>query len=429
MSVNSTEGGTFIGVVVEGDDNSPDPYGMGRVKVLCPSIHHKDITTSELPWCILASNPDGLGTYTHNRAPAVGSVVEVFFAPGTKSSGYGVVRSVINGVHNTDPQSLIGEDPTRTEGMGENLSQSGYVAKSRRKTPSRASGPATQSQSSSGAAVKGTGASYKSFPSMHNREGIDTTLSSKGFIRTNKGFQSITRAEQWVHFTYDTGGAGIGLPPISYDSIDYDINPGLGGGIPNELLKRGFMNFASYAALKYVTDKNSTNFSNESSRTGGGWSGQAQGQLSSSMTHKLLQDNMHQIQTRSFLLSAKSNGNAGPVETPFGQMGRTANPNGFIEFKSFDSCNEKKWKFIKKKVNKLPTARIDIDPEGGLFKDSLVPGETMLRVKPSSASTIKDTIEKLVVPGDSLNLGIYFKRYHGGEHITRGPNEMKEPEE
>lgn len=474
MSVNSTESGTFIGIVVEGDDNRPDPYGMGRVKVLCPSIHHKDITTNELPWCILASNPDGAGSYSHNRPPAVGSIVEVFYAPGTKSSGYGVIRSVINGVHNTDPPKFIGEDPTKTAGSGENLSQQGYIAKARKKIPSKASGPSTQTQSARGANMQGSKTEYKSFPSMDQREGIDSSLSSKGFIRTNKGFKSITKAEQWVHFTYDTGNSDIGLPPITYSkSQDYEMKPELAENIKNKLLKRGFENFARYSALKYVTDQGSTNFSNESSRTTDmlkkadeleqgkkykiitlgttdfrlcgakenkvgvifealragegtgtakeGWSVEADELLAKSKTHKELQDNMHTIQTRAFLLKPKEDGDPSSVTTPFGTLSRTPKKDGLVEFSGFSSCNQQKWKFIKDTVNKLPTARIDTDGASGLFTDSLVPGETMLRVKPDSAKTIQETIQTLS-DGDSLNLGKFFKRYHGGEHITRGGN-------
>lgn len=474
MSVNSTEGGTFIGIVVEGDDNLPDPYGMGRVKVLCPSIHHKDITTNELPWCILASNPDATGSYTHNRPPPVGSIVEVFYAPGTKSSGYGVIRSVINGVHNTDPQKFIGEDPTRSDGLGENLSQNGYIKKARNKRPSKASGPSTQIQSAKGFAMQGARTDYKPFPTMNEREGQDSSLSSKGYIRTNKGFQSISKAEQWVHFTYDTGVSGLGLQPITYiKSQDYEMKPELAENMKNKLLKAGFENFAKYSALRYITDQDSTNFSNESSRTTDmlkkadeleqgkkykiitlgttdfrlvgakenkigvvfealragegtgtakeGWSVEVDEALAKVKTHKDLQDTMHKIQTREFLLGPKEDGEPSSVDTPFGSMTRTPKKNGLVVFSGYSSCNQQKWQFIKSTVNKLPTARIDVDSEGGLFKDSLVPGDTMLRIKPDSAKTIKETIQTLS-DGKSMDLGLFFKRYHGGEHITRGGN-------
>ena len=74
MAINSTEGRTMIGFIVQGDDNSPDPQGLGRVKILTAS-NHPDTDPSKLPWSQVTSPASGSGPNAFNRPPPMGSVV------------------------------------------------------------------------------------------------------------------------------------------------------------------------------------------------------------------------------------------------------------------------------------------------------------------------------------------------------------------
>lgn len=209
MSVSSTEGKTFIGIVVAGNDMTPDPYAMGRVKVLCPSIHHPDIKISDLPWCFMASQSDNIGGYSYNRPPPLGSIVEVFYSPGTKSTAQGMIRSVINGVHN--PNAIMAHKP------GKDLSMEGYYAQARFATPMMHSGPAKSSQ---GDDCSGQ-ISYGSFPAMYQRDGMDSALAGKAHVRMWYKFKSVSCARQFVACVWDYSGEKTETPPPSYAAKDY----------------------------------------------------------------------------------------------------------------------------------------------------------------------------------------------------------------
>ena len=221
MSVSSTEGKTFYGIVVGGfdtlDKDAPppmlgqppvhdevDPYGLGRVKVLCPSLHHITTPYKDLPWCYMASDASGIGAYSFNRPPPPGSVVEISFSPGTKATGQGVIRSVILGVHN--PEAKGGKDskivsPT-AGGRGENLATNikGFIHKARNAETKTCSGPARS--------FNGGGAKYFPHPSMQMREGFDNSLASKATIMPLRPIHSIVTAEMWEAFSFPGGISG-----------------------------------------------------------------------------------------------------------------------------------------------------------------------------------------------------------------------------
>lgn len=273
MTVSSTEGKTFIGIVVAGDDTVPDPYAMGRVKVLCPSIHHPNIKISDLPWCFMASQPDNIGGFSYNRPPPVGSIVEIFFSPGTKSTGQGMIRSVINGVHN--PHAMMperggggfggfgGATSGELKPPGVDLSNIGYYAAARMQTPMMHSGPAIRSQEASGTAVTGS-CSYGPYPPMMVRDGIDSSLANKAFVRTNFKINSISRAQQFAACIYDGSDENpSGTPKL--EAIGTNIDAGqwidyVTSRMCDEFLKMGARNYGKNLRIGYTTEKKNLNF-------------------------------------------------------------------------------------------------------------------------------------------------------------------------
>lgn len=263
MTVSSTEGKTFLGIVVAGDDMTPDPYAMGRVKVLCPSIHHPDISVSKLPWCTMASQSDNIGAFSYNRPPPLGSIVEVFYSPGTKSTGQGIIRSVINGVHN--PHAIMAEKP------GKDLSNQGYYAQARYATPMMHSGPAKSSQ---GDNVSGQ-IMYGSYPIMANRDGMDSALAGKAHIRQWYKFKSVSRAKQFVACVWDYSGEKTETPPLSYGVKDYTM-----GALPidqvihyatsrmcDTYLQMGARNYADYIMNTTKTSENQLGYAYSGPKT------------------------------------------------------------------------------------------------------------------------------------------------------------------
>lgn len=469
MSTSSTETKTFFGIVVATDEGDVDPYGMGRVKVLCPSIHHKDISLSELPWCTIASDASGLGDHTHQRQLVVGSVVEVYYSGGTKSSAQGMVRSVINGVHDETPPN----DPTQGRETGENLTNiNGYIRKARRVSISNASGPSQIGQGTSDRGPQesgiqtyvssqtqkhptgGTGGSevisgeYKQYPNMHMREGIDSSVTSKGFIRTSKPLRTINTAEQWRSFANDhgPGSSATDVPAITNTCQDYEFDPSWKTADPT--LTKGYQNFAKNLVLKYNSNNNTLNFSNEGNKTIlEEWKAEAKGKIAGVKTHKQLQDVLFELQSqktleRPLLKIEKTD----TVPTPFGDIIRRFKGNGNLQFENFEEKNNKKWEFIKDCVNVTPTARSLLqgglykikdcnftDHDGkrheisefkskvGLFEMSLVPGEVFLRIQTNSAKKIWQEFIDFAEAQRDLN--IEFGRFGSGEFITKKPVE------
>lgn len=213
MSISTTEGKTFIGIVVGGDDKSPDPYGMGRVKVLCPSLHHPDIKVNDLPWCFMASQPDNIGGFSYNRPPPVGSMVEVFYSPGTKSTGQGMIRSVINGVHN--PYGLFAHQP------GKALATKGYYAAARMDRPYQHSGPASITMNDSD--PLSSQIMYLPYPDMASRDGMDSALAAKGHVKMWYKLKSVTSARQWAACVFDYQGQKTETPPAKYTAHDLGL--------------------------------------------------------------------------------------------------------------------------------------------------------------------------------------------------------------
>lgn len=263
MTVSSTEGKTFIGIVVAGDDTMPDPYAMGRVKVLCPSLHHPDIGINDLPWCFMASQPDNIGGFSYNRPPPLGSIVEVFYSPGTKSTAQGMIRSVINGVHN--PYAMLGDKP------GKALATEGYYARARMARPYQHSGPA---QSSQGDNCSGE-ISYLPYPPMAVRDGMDSALAAKAHIRYWYKFKSVSCARQFVACVWDYNGQITETPPPSYAVPDYtagslDIHQVIHyatSRMCNEFLKMGARNYADYIMNTTKTSQNQLGYAYSGPKT------------------------------------------------------------------------------------------------------------------------------------------------------------------
>jgi hypothetical protein len=199
--------------VVAGDDKNPDPYGMGRVKVLCPSLHHPDIDIKDLPWCFMASQPDNLGAFSYNRPPPLGAIVEIFYSPGTKSTGQGMIRSVINGVHN--PYGLMAKQP------GKALAKEGYYARARMEAPFQHSGPATITMNDSD--PLSSQISYMPYPIMAYRDGMDSALSAKGHVKLFYKLKSVSSARQWCACVFDADGSKSETPGAKYTAHDLGI--------------------------------------------------------------------------------------------------------------------------------------------------------------------------------------------------------------
>lgn len=451
MSISSTEGQTLIGIVVE---SYGDPYAMGRVKVLCPSIHHKNIDTSKLPWSLVASESNTPNK--HTRPPDVGSIVEIYYPPGTKSTGAGVVRSVIHGVHDIEAiGSTNGPIQGRTD-RKENLGKEGYIRNSRKTLNPSSSGPARLNQQpkeiSSGHDKSSTFVSYGVWPTLDNREGIDSSITSKGFFRTATYHRHIKQASMWHQFTYDINGT-TGVEPHPLGGEDFEITPDIGSGIENPLLKKGFENFCNNLKLKQTTFKTTVNFENQGHRCIlGGWKGRATGELSGVTNHRELQDKLHLIQTRDFLeVELKSQQHTTQVKTPFGDMQREVKYNGEMKFGGFESVNSEKWKFIENMMNNIPTARTSLNgsevkyeyefngrKEGnstrknkqsevkskeGLFsKNSVMAGETTLRMKQELASKIiggssSEGFMKFA-SGERKTMNWEFSKFMSGENLS-----------
>ena len=259
MAINSTEGRTNIGFVVAGDDNSPDPQGLGRVKILTAS-NHPDTDVSKLPWSQVTSPASGTGPVSVNRPPAMGSVVEVYFPPGSKSSGHGIVKSVMHGVHN--PDSLDNEK-TGTQ-KTQNFTRTGWLDAARKTAPKNASGVAKVTQTG-GSAAKAE-VEYQPAPSLEDRVGTDTSGASKGFIRTNKGMTSVATAGQWNYFIHDPDGA-TGQPKVQLPGEDLNF----GELVQNmktgkDLLSKGLSNMAKLRS-EYKSDNTGMNFCNQGNKT------------------------------------------------------------------------------------------------------------------------------------------------------------------
>jgi len=99
----SEAGGRYIGIVVNCTD---DPKKMGRCRVMIPQLHAPHLEESKMPWMQLASNANDDGQFSFDRPPQVGATVMVYYPPGSKSSGFGIIENVLNGVH--DPKALEG---------------------------------------------------------------------------------------------------------------------------------------------------------------------------------------------------------------------------------------------------------------------------------------------------------------------------------
>lgn len=260
MSVSSTEGKTFIGIVVAGDDAMPDPYGMGRVKVLCPSIHHPDIKAKDLPWCFMASQPDNIGAFSFNRPPPVGSIVEVFYSPGTKSTAQGMIRSVINGVHN--PHGIMAHKP------GKDLSNKGYYSLARMTIPLAHSGPAITTMNESDPLQAQI--SYRPYPYMLVRDGMDSSLANKAHVRLFYKLKSVSAAKQWCACIFDYEGTKSETPPATYTAHDIGLDEWIGyvtSRMCDEFLKMGARNFAAFNMNPVTTSESTLNFAYSGKKT------------------------------------------------------------------------------------------------------------------------------------------------------------------
>ncbi|MEX0596050.1 MAG: hypothetical protein WD512_06070, partial [Candidatus Paceibacterota bacterium] len=104
MTINKTEGRSYVGVIVAGGDQNPDPEKMGRVKVSVPQLHSPNMDINSLPWIQLGSSANDDGALTFDRPPQEGTMVRIHYPDGSKSSGRGVILCCYNGIRN--PEAL-----------------------------------------------------------------------------------------------------------------------------------------------------------------------------------------------------------------------------------------------------------------------------------------------------------------------------------
>ena len=277
MALNSTEGRTIFGWVVAGDDNSPDPQGLGRVKILNPSSH-PSVKIEDLPWSQVTSPASGTGTNSFNRPPPMGSVVEIFYPPGSKSSGHGIIKGVLHGVHNPD-------DLDSGKKNGQNFTRTGWLDAARKTAPKNSSGVATVKQTG-GSAAKAE-PTYKPAPSLEDRVGTDTSGASKAFIRTNKGMTSVAGASQWNYFIHDPDGT-TGQPKVQLPGEDPDFTEAcLAWQTGKDLLTKGLHNMSKLRP-EYKSDNTGMNFCYQGNKTikgaAAGTAGTSTGDLLSSLT-------------------------------------------------------------------------------------------------------------------------------------------------
>lgn len=91
-----TEGKRYVGVIVGGGDKDPDPKKMGRVRVAIPQLMNPNIDPKTLPWSQLASTANHTGGLSFDRPPQEGTMVSIYFPPGSKNSLRGIVELVYN---------------------------------------------------------------------------------------------------------------------------------------------------------------------------------------------------------------------------------------------------------------------------------------------------------------------------------------------
>lgn len=89
----SNVGKIFTCYVVAGDDRMPDPRQLGRVKVLCPSIHGDNYNIKDIPWVQIHSQAGNIGFNSFNRPPPVGTQVRARLL---NDSGHFEVISIMN---------------------------------------------------------------------------------------------------------------------------------------------------------------------------------------------------------------------------------------------------------------------------------------------------------------------------------------------
>lgn len=495
MSVSSTEGKTFYGIVVGGyDTSSPtgqsadritdkqdalDPYGIGRVKVLCPTLHHITTPYDDLPWCYMASDASGIGAYSFNRPPPPGSVVEITYSPGTKSTGQGVIRSVIIGAHN--PSAKGGKDSKIVNpvagGRGENLATNvkGYIYKARNTTSKTISGPGRTVQSSGSnqtgtSKLTGSG-TYKTFPNMAMREGFDNSLASKATISALRPVKSIVTADQWDPFAFPAGSFK-GDSAILRQHGDF-----FGELMKDEFLKQAIKSACVHIIGGYDTGSTPTNFGYSGTKTNiVGWRRKAAKKIKTEVKDlKTLNDVLHEIMTFEFLNDAKPDcgqkddmdtswvmdatkysykgedadmakameynqkdliqGDCKPITPPimgggstaFGQVTAMFNVDGSPQSIDVSSVVNEKKDYIQDTLWKIPSARAGVtgsafkddgtlEDKKGLYKDDAGIIDTLLRLPSSSQDGAKSVLDKM----KELAVNNEFCRFMGGEGITRG---------
>lgn len=293
MSVSSTEGKTFYGIVVGGHGTSSkdtDPYGMGRVKVLCPTLHHIKTSIDDLPWCYMSSDASGTGSYSFNRPPPPGSMVEIYFPGGSKATGQGIIRAVINGAHNISALGAKGStiNPI-ANGRGENLSKDkkGYIHKARTKTNDKASGPGK---------IKRGAVEYSDWPTMEMREAFDNSLASKAMIMPLRPVYSIFSASTYEAYSFPAGKDGESV--IIRQHMDY-----LAHYMADPFLQKAIRNFGLSLSQSYDTAPSSKNFAHMGTKTNViGWRRAAYKKiLNEAKDLKTLNDVLHEIMSSKFL--------------------------------------------------------------------------------------------------------------------------------
>jgi len=444
MALN-TEGSTFVGVVVQNGvcGGEKDPLGLQRVKVLCPALHHPQQNKDDAPWSYVNMDNHGI---SRNSILRQGQFVNIKFEPGSKSSGNpGMIVSAYNGVQTPNdrpPEGYQNENPTQG-GNGQDFAKTGWLKAARESRPTQESAGAQTKQKKgtnsgdSGIAPVTSEVTYRQAPSYEELAGLPLDLAAKLFIRTSKGINSIYSASAWSGLLWDTGDGKTGNPNPDPNNEQPRLTADLGSGIKDPVLKKGFENLVKLFP-GYEADSRTVHFSNDANKVSGEWKSKARSELASAQNMVELMDKITKIMSQAFFEeTTKSKEKQHQVETPFGNLQMKVKGNGEVEFPNIKEIAEKKGKFIKELMNKVPSASstksggsvqkdkpfqdtdgtvqaIGLSSENGMFRGGLLAGDLFMRLPKDKAKQIKRSI-KSFAEGDSKALIFAFARFAANE--------------
>lgn len=236
MAKFQLEGTRQVGIITGGDSDTPDPQKAGRVQVGLPQFMAPDNDVTQLPWSQIALDGKKSGDFT--RPPKVGTMVSIYYPPGSKSSMRGIVEYVYSGINTFEDVS--GNSALGTEG---------WALVARQKVPStkadaKASdieedNPSGKPKTTSGKDTAGSGAS------VFDIIGI---ISSEATPILTKAYNKVSQVATAVKASNDIAAAGAAIPGMlfSMSSIASKV-PELGKiiGLMGEIIPKSGANFMS----------------------------------------------------------------------------------------------------------------------------------------------------------------------------------------